>query len=448
MVDHWFIRLLKDGGSKTFLIRDDCRYSYSQLYENIIRLYGQIREKINKNAAVAIDGEYTFDAISMLFALYYNQNIVVPVIEDLTGNLNEKLVVSKVKYRITLEGNEPKIIEIEQDKNEPLYENLSLKNHPGLVLFSSGITGAPKAMVHDLTNLLDAYKNRPAKDINSIIFMNLDHIGGIDTLFRLLTIHGTITVPNQRDPFSICKLIEKYNVGVLPCTPTFLNLILMSGAYQHADLSSLEIVGYGAEKMSDTLLMRLKEIFPNVRFQQKFGTSETNAIKIVGHPEDNLYFKIVDPNVEFKIVDGELWLNSKNHILGYLNSDMDNFEGDWFRTGDLVSVKDKEYIRIIGRIKEQINVGGEKVNPNEIEEIILNLDFIEDCMVYGVKNLITGESVSVDIVIKEGYLTNDTKEKVRLFCSKNLPPYKRPAKISLVNRIEYTERFKKKRKID
>jgi len=70
-----------------------------------------------------------------------------------------------------------------------------------------------------------------------------------------------------------------------------------------------------------------------------------------------------------------LWLKSKTQIMGYLNAPMDSFTEDgWFKTGDLVEVTDDGYIKIIGRSKEVINVGGEKVLPAEVESIIPNLE--------------------------------------------------------------------------
>ena len=95
-----------------------------------------------------------------------------------------------------------------------------------------------------------------------------------------------------------------------PAPPTFLNLLILSESYKSYDLGSLQIIGFGAEQMPESLYLRIKEIFPGVRLQQKFGTSETNAIRVRNHATDNLYMKIDDPNIQYKIIDGELWLKS------------------------------------------------------------------------------------------------------------------------------------------
>ena len=88
--------------------------------------------------------------------------------------------------------------------------------------------------------------------------------------------------------------------------------------------------------------------------------------------------------------------------MGYLNASMEDFTEDgWFKTGDLVEVNEDGFIKIIGRSKEMINVGGEKVVPNELESLILNVDYIEDCLVYGERNLITGQTVVVEVVLNK-----------------------------------------------
>ena len=100
--------------------------------------------------------------------------------------------------------------------------------------------------------------------------------------------------------------------------------------------------------------------------------------------------------IEHKIVEGVLWIRSASAMLGYLNSPSP-FEADgWFNTQDLVEC-DGAYIRILGRKSELINVGGEKVHPTEIENVLLQLDNIKDVTVRGQPNPVTGEVVAASI---------------------------------------------------
>ena len=133
--------------------------------------------------------------------------------------------------------------------------------------------------------------------------------------------------------------------------------------------------------------------------------------------------------------------------MGYLNSSMDSFTDDgWFKTGDLVKKTDDDYIKIIGRNKEVINVGGEKVLPNEVESVILSMAEIDDVMVYGQSNIITGQTVVCDAVLNITVENREAKKIIRKFCKDNLDGYKIPTKVNIVNKTNFGSRFKKIRK--
>ena len=275
------------------------------------------------------------------------------------------------------------------------------------------------------------------------------------------------------------------------------------------NLSYLKLIVYGSELMSRTLLDSIAQALPHVRLKQSFGTSETSALQTKNHEIQNEYFRIL--NTDYKIIHNELYLKSKTQSLGYLNADNSVFDAEgYFATGDLVEViqlDGKQYIKILGRSKEVINVGGEKVLPQEIENVILEIPYISDCLVYGETNAITGQSVSVKVVLdsnnvlqgtttykdrnsdyekepklsahiestqnlenisllsypnlrhnqeKESPNTNHTKEShnlnslnlkrhIRIFCKKRLAAYKIPTKVIIVENLDVTHRFKKNR---
>jgi acyl-CoA synthetase (AMP-forming)/AMP-acid ligase II len=123
---------------------------------------------------------------------------------------------------------------------------------------------------------------------------------------------------------------------------------------------------------------------------------------------------------------------------------MDNFTKDgWFKTGDLVGVAENNYLKIVGRNKEIINVGGEKVLPIEIESTILEIKEVVDVIVYGEKNAIIGQSVVANVVIQQGIDKNKIKKVIRKYCSQKLDNYKIPSKINIVDNIDFGDRFKK-----
>jgi acyl-CoA synthetase (AMP-forming)/AMP-acid ligase II len=222
--------------------------------------------------------------------------------------------------------------------------------------------------------------------------------------------------------------------------------MLMAKVQEKFDLSSLRMITYGTEPMPESLLKKLKEIFPRTKLLQTFGTSETGIAQTSSRSSGSLEMKLDDPNLQYKIVNGELWLKSKTQVMGYLNASMDSFTDDgWFKTGDLVEELEGGYIRIKGRAKEVINVGGEKVLPAEVESVVLELDEIEDCMVYGAKNAITGQMAAVQVVLKEGVEEKSAKNLIRKHCKERLDTYKIPVKFEFVNQTNIGDRFKKKR---
>jgi acyl-coenzyme A synthetase/AMP-(fatty) acid ligase len=301
-------------------------------------------------------------------------------------------------------------------------------------------------MIHDLNNLIDSYQNKKGKKLVFLMFLMFDHIGGLNTLLNCLSMGVTMVFPESRDPELVARLIEKYKVNILPASPTFLNLILISEAQTRYDMSSLRMITYGTEPMPESLLAKLKDTFGRVKFLQTFGTSETGITQTLSKSSNSTFIKIDDPNTEYKIIDGELWIRSKTQIMGYLNSSMERFTDDgWFKTGDLVEEAEDGYIKIVGRNKELINVGGEKVLPSEVESVLFQIPDLMDCIVYGEPNPITGQMVTAKVLFKDAIKTSEAKKRVVSFCQDKLDRYKIPAKVVLMSESEYSDRFKKKR---
>lgn len=446
MVSDWIYEKFLELSDRTAIISDQKEYSYSSFLDRINRYFKILTSQIKQGEVVAIVSDYSIASISVFFALHRNKNIVVPIVSNTGSEISKRLVIACVQKVIEFNGEDVQISNTGSSQENVLINQLRNNKLAGLILFSSGMTGEPKGMVHDLDGLIHSYRKESTKDINSLLLLTFDHIGGIDTLLRLLSIGGTVTIPEKVDPFSICELIERFNINVLPGSPTFLNLIIISEAYKSYDLSSLKIIGYGAEPMPEFLLKMLNEIFPNVKLHQKFGTSETNAIRVINKSNDSLFMRIDDSNIEYKVVDNELWLKSQTQVLGYLNQVEDSFEQGWFKTGDLVEVEEDGFFRIVGRKKEVINVGGEKVNPSEIENVIMQHKDVQECAVYGMPNVITGETVIAEVQISKSSDSLKVKKEIKHLCVERLDKFKCPTKVKIVEEIKVNSRFKKLRK--
>jgi acyl-CoA synthetase (AMP-forming)/AMP-acid ligase II len=444
----WLIDKLKASGEQTAVIFKEKSYSYAQLAAQVEAYFAIASGRLQPGDIVAIISDYSFESIALFLALSRNRNIVVPITTKVESEIEDRIRVANCRWRIVIGGGGALDIRQEDSLAEvhPLVRQLVDRGRSGLILFSSGSTGRPKAMIHDLDNLIDSYRDKKGKRLVFLIFLMFDHIGGLNTLLNCLSMGVTMVFPENRDPEHVARLIEKYKVNILPASPTFLNLILISEAQTRFDLSSLRMITYGTEPMPESLLLKLKETFGKVKFLQTFGTSETGITQTSSKSSNSTFIRIDDPNTEYRIVDGELWIRSKTQIMGYLNSSMERFTEDgWFKTGDLVEEAEDGYIKIVGRNKELINVGGEKVLPSEVESVLFQMPDLQDCLVYGEPNPITGQMVTAKVLFREPLKTSEAKKRVVAFCQDKLERYKIPAKVILMTESEYSERFKKKR---
>lgn len=443
---NWLFEKMKEDGSKNAIIFKGKEYTYEALVEQIEDYYIIISKQINRGEIVSIISDYSFQSIALFFALYENRNIIVPITTKINQEIVDRIRVANSDYRIEIDDKLNIYKTTEKTEDHPLVIRLQEYHHSGLILFSSGSTGAPKAMIHNLDNLVDSYKGKRGKNIVFLIFLMFDHIGGLNSLLNCLSMGVTMVFPEHREPEHVAELIEKYKVNILPASPTFLNLMLISESNSGYNMSSLRMITYGTEPMPDSLLLKLKTAFPRVKFLQTFRTSETGISQTTSRSSDSTFLKIDDPNTEIKIVKGELWIRSKTQVMGYLNSSMERFTEDgWFKTGDLVEEASDGYIKIVGRSKELINVGGEKVLPSEVESVLFQIPNLVDCIVYGEKNFITGMIVVAKVLFKEPLKPSEAKKQIVQFCNGKLDRYKIPAKVILMTESEYSERFKKKR---
>jgi long-chain acyl-CoA synthetase len=159
---------------------------------------------------------------------------------------------------------------------------------------------------------------------------------------------------------------------------------------------------------------------------------------------DSLWVKIGGEGYETRVVDNILQIKAQSAMLGYLNAPSPFTEDGWFITEDEVEV-DGEYMRILGRRSELINVGGEKVYPAEVESVIQSLANIAEVSVYGEKNPITGSMVCALVKLVEPEDEQQARLRIKKACGETLPRFKVPVRITFTDDSQYSERFKKMR---
>jgi acyl-CoA synthetase (AMP-forming)/AMP-acid ligase II len=284
--------------------------------------------------------------------------------------------------------------------------------------------------------------------LRSISFLLYDHIGGVNTMLYTFANGGCLVTVERRDPDSVLAAVEKHRVELLPTSPTFINLMLLSEAHKRHDLRSLRVISYGTEPMPEHTLRRLHELFPDIALQQTYGLSELGILQSKSREPDSLWVKIGGHGYETRVVDGVLHVKARSSMLGYLNAPSPFTEDGWFNTNDVVEV-DGEYMRILGRHSDIINVGGEKVYPAEVENVIQELDEVAEVTVYGEKHAITGNIVCADVSTVSPLDSTKEKEliaRVKQHCREKLQRFKVPLRVNIVPEQQHTERFKKSRR--
>lgn len=328
-----------------------------------------------------------------------------------------------------------------------LLAELHGRGNPGLILLTGGTTGRPKAVLHDLTALAGALKVKNGLGPRVLPLMHFDHIGGIDMALRALAGGQTLVAPPaERTPDAVAATVARHRVEVLAATPTWLNLLLLDGAHRRHDMGSLRLLALGAEPVSAALLARLEAEFPGVMRQQKFGTSETGAIGV--RDAEGTALRIADPRVEWRVVEGELWLRVPSRALGYLGDGPDRLTPDgWFRTGDLVEALPDGALRIRGRAEETINVGGQKILPAEVEAVLAGHPAVGEVRVRAEPNAVLGQVPVAEVVWRESPVPSALEAKRRLheWAAGRLPPAALPVRVRLVGAVDTTTNLKKSR---
>lgn len=448
MLDAW-LDTFAQRGTAPAIFENDRVMDYRSLEEAIhvtareLAVYG-----IGRQSVVILNTDFSIEGIAAFFALVSLRAIIIPTV-TLTANRFETAreqcgaeFLCRVSPRLTVE----RLARVSSPPD--LYQALRVRDASGLVLLSSGSAGTSKAILHDLDGLLAEQKLKARRrKLTMILLLLFDHIGGINTLFSSLFAGGVAIVAGERTPAAVCRLVERHRVSVLPASPTFLNLILLARSNELYDLGSLRLITYGAEPMPEELLRRVRDAFPHARLLQTFGTSETGIATTSSESSSSGYFKITGGNVAYRIVDEELHLKSTTQFLGYLNQPEESLTADgWFPTGDLVEEAGSGFIRIRGRITEVINVAGEKILPVEIETLLLQSPLVSDCVVYGEANALTGHVVCADIVPRDPATTRaELRKHLHDFLGVRVERFKIPSRISIVEAVGRTDRFKKRR---
>lgn len=443
----FMLRRFEENRGADAIIWKDQAYSFGWLLDRISRWRTYLgQQKIAPGSVVAVEADFSPSAVALLLALIENSCVLVPLTESVAKNKDSFKKIAQCSVSIRINPDDSCSLQaLGREADHPLYAKLRGLAHPGLVLFSSGSTGRAKAALHDLCGILEKFRV-PRQKLRALSFLLFDHIGGINTLLYQLSNAGCLVTVDDRSPEAVLAAVEKYKVELLPASPTFFNLILLSGAHQKYGLKDLKIMTYGTEPMQESVLKRFHAIYPHIKLQQTYGLSEVGILRSKSKSSDSLWVKIGGEGFETRVVKGILQIKAQSAMLGYLNEPSPFTEDGWFNTGDLVEV-DGEYVRFLGRESEVINVGGEKVHPAEVESVIQEVAEVAETVVYGQSNPISGQMVCADVTLHGP--AADAKAlilKIKKYCAQKLQPYKVPVKIRIIEGALHSARYKKMRR--
>lgn len=425
------LRKRNEGNNKPFLIGP----RGSLAFNDIEREQGLDLSEIKKGDVVAVIGDFDGPTIATMLELLDRGVVLMPLTEGTRADHDYFFESGRAEWVIrdnTVERLAPR------GEDHPLIEEVRHRDHPGIIFFSSGTTGRPKAILHDFNNFLERYAV-PRPPLRALNFLLFDHAGGINTMLHTLFNRGVVIVPSERTPEMLAANMVEHSVELLPTTPTFLRMMLLSGVFDTMTFPDLRVITYGTERMDQGTLDRLCAKLPNVDFRQTYGLSELGVFQVRSKARDSLWMQIGGKGIETRVVDDVLHIRSANRMVGYLNAPSPFVDG-WYDTGDIVE-QDGDYIKVVGRAKEVLNVGGLKILPGEVERVALLHPDVLRAKVVGVANPITGQHIEVTVQPRDG-ATLDRRAMMSHFRSylvKQLAPHK-----VTIGEVPLSHRFKQK----
>ncbi|MEY3395630.1 MAG: hypothetical protein RL346_1866 [Verrucomicrobiota bacterium] len=334
------------------------------------------------------------------------------------------------------------------------------QNDIALILMTSGSTGKPKPVPLSHRNLCIS-----AAEVADSLYLSesdiclsmweLYHIGGlVDLLLSPILAGGTILCTSGFNSASFFQLLEAYGPTWFQCVPTALHEIISLAKRENIDTKNhkLRVLRLVASRLPESLQIVAEEKF-GIPVLQTFGMTEAGPlITSTGLPPATRKLGSVGPTLgtEIRILDsdhnevprgvtGEIAIRGENVFLGYEDEDEENkkrFHNGWFLTGDLGFLDEDDHLFLAGRSKQLINRGGEKINPVEVEDVLVRHFAVEDAAVFPIEHRTLGEDVAAAVILKAG--TNCTENELRALAAEQLAVFKVPQRIMFIEEFPLT----------
>jgi acyl-CoA synthetase (AMP-forming)/AMP-acid ligase II len=478
------------------IVFDDRRMTFGELADRVSRLANGLADLgVGAGDRVAVMQVNCNEHIESYFATAKLDAIFVPInfrarSEELSFMLNDsgvKAIILGQRYQDMLRQVKPELTTLEHQitleapaddfvSYEDLIANSSDEERfPAadgddvtIIMFTAGTTGTPKGVMLS-HNSFSSYILANVEPVDmevaekNILTVPLHHIAGVQAVMAAIYGGRTLVLQRQFDEEGWMKLVQDEQVNRAMMVPTMLKRLMDQPSFGSYDLSSLRVITYGAAPMPLEVIKKAIVEFPDTRFINAFGQTETaSTITMLppdaheireGDPDYDQKMKRLGsigkplPDVEVRIVDedghdvalgenGEIVARGERLMKGYWNREeatRETLRGGWLYTGDLGYWDDEGFIFLSGRAKDFLKRGGEMIAPEEVEQIIMSHPAVDEAAIIGVPDIEWGERVRAIVVRKPGMEL--TMEEVVEHCRPRMAGFKRPEDVIFIEEL-------------
>jgi acyl-CoA synthetase (AMP-forming)/AMP-acid ligase II len=294
-----------------------------------------------------------------------------------------------------------------------------ISNKENITFTTSGTTGEPKQITHTYDNLIKNIKI--SKELKNTVWgltYDWKKIAGSQVILQSYLNEGKVVNLFKKSYSDMINLIEEYKITHISATPTFYRIL------GDVVFENVKQVTLGGEVVTSNVISHIKKVFPNAKITNIYALTEFGTL----FTSNKDYFEFSEKiSIFVKIKNNTIFIKQNN---------------EWIDTGDMVEWVDETKFKIIGRETNMINVGGVKVNPIKVEEVINDLEYVSNSIVYGKENSVMGMIVVADVVLN----SNIGVKQIKTDLIKKLNQYEIPLKINIVDSIEINSNGKLIRK--
>lgn len=325
-------------------------------------------------------------------------------------------------------------------------------SHACIFVMTSGTTDTPKIAEHTASGLVGNMQRTSASATSRwLLTYPATSFAGLQVVLSAVIGGATLVQPANRFAESFARMASAQEITHISGTPTFWRNFLLALGPERL-LTSLRQITLGGEVVDQPTLDRLALRFPSARISQIYASTEVGVLFTVndgraGIPAHWIETGIVD-DVRLRIRAGVLEALSPRRMTSYVSSHTAPVTSDgWVSTGDLVQRQQDRYV-FVGRADRRLNVGGFKVSPEEVEQVLLEVPGVTDTCVFGANNPISGQVVAAEIVAEVDVDLDSLRSELLRHARGRLEAFKIPRVLRFVDRLAIGDSGKKLRRTE